>query len=93
MLLLTPVDLWVSEDLKNCLWTQAPCQCMRHTPSRNPAAYQPDGRVCGRVLTVIVPWLQVRVGNGPTCNLGTFVNSTYPFLAQDQSTIAGLLGK
>lgn len=49
--------------------------------------------MCEHVLTVIVLWLQVRVGTGPTYNLGTFVNSTYPFLAQDQGAIVGLLGK
>ncbi|KAF3822636.1 hypothetical protein GH733_008010, partial [Mirounga leonina] len=27
------VGFLVNEDLKNCLWTQAPCQCMRHTPT------------------------------------------------------------
>lgn len=33
---------------------------------------------------------QVRVGTEPTYNLGTFVNSSHPWLAYDQSAIVGL---
>lgn len=32
-LLLAPIGFLVNKDLNNCLWTQAPCQCMRHTPT------------------------------------------------------------
>ncbi|XP_006867839.1 PREDICTED: protein FAM13A [Chrysochloris asiatica] len=54
---------FLAKDFKDCLWTQAPYQCMRHTPTHPnfpEIDWLPDGwtGVCGHVLIVVMPWLQ-----------------------------------
>lgn len=70
-LLSAPIGFLFNKDLKNCLWTQAPCQCMKQTPTflslPGTLGRQTDGwaSIWGHVIIVML-WLQVRVGTRPS---------------------------